>query len=130
MGASAALADIERFFGEPSVDNAKPVMQFIANSPDVMVVMGPALQGLAVGPEVPDDAGPLLLAAYVAGNTKSQLELGRKEDDPIAGFRGLLRTYASLRESSGLSLPKADALQAAEDAGELEAWVAEATAAK
>ena len=108
--------------GPESVDPA-PIVRFMNESPEVLVVLGPHLDGVATGETVPKWASSMLLSGYIAGNLRAQLVAGRKQDDPVGGYRGLLTVYQVLA-GKGLSMPELDALARMERNGELEAWVA------
>lgn len=83
------------------------------------------MQGIAVGDDVPESAGSVLLAAFVAGNVASQLRLRRKENDAEAGYAAVVDVYETIKRDTGLALPAAEELVAANAAGDLQAWVRE-----
>jgi hypothetical protein len=117
------LATIEEFFADPQHVDPKPIVDFMINSPDVMVVIGPGLRGIAVGDDVPESARSVLLAAFVAGNIASQLRHGRKKNDAEAGYTAVADVYQTLERDTGIVLPAAEELVAAKAAGDLPAWV-------
>jgi hypothetical protein len=117
------IALIDRFLADPNVKDAKPIMDFMTNSPKVMVVID---QRLDVGHDsaLNDDAKALLSAGFVAGNVRAQLESGVKENAPVDGVRGMLRVYAALKsKDEGLRAAAVDTLAEKEAAGTLEEHV-------
>ncbi len=90
-------------------------------SPEVRVVLGSHLEGITIGDDVPKWASSMLFAGYIAGNVRAQLVAGKKEDDPVAGGRGVLSVYRAL-QPKGLSMPAIDELAAAEAGGTLDTW--------
>jgi hypothetical protein len=68
----------------------------------------------------------LLLAAYLSGCVKAQLESGRQDPSPYPGWVAMLRVYRSLRVREGLKLPEVDALLARQAGGTLERYAADA----
>jgi len=121
---TAALADIEAFFAAPSLATARPVVRFVGASPAVLVVYRPAFTD---DPASDEAQGPLLLAAYAAGNARAQLRDGEKRDMPVEGVRGVLALYAKWKESQpDLELSTLEAFARAEAAGTLEQAVEDA----
>jgi len=52
----------------------------------------------------------LLLSAYVVGNMREQLRIGRDRDQPEAGLRGVLQVYAVIRSRiANYHVPEVDA---------------------
>lgn len=68
----------------------------------------------------------LLLAAYLSGSVKAQLESGKQDPSPYPGWVAMLRVYRSLRVREGLKLPEVDALLARQAGGTLEDYAAAA----
>ncbi len=122
---AAALADIEAFFADPSMDTARPVVRFVTDSPAVVVVFRAPFT--EVGAD--DDRSPLVLAAFAAGNARAQLRAGEKRDMPVEGVRGVLAVYAKWKESQpDLQLPALEDFARAEAEGTLDAAVEAAMA--
>lgn len=111
----------DEFVAAPEDVDPAPIVRFMNDSPEVLVVMGPHLDGVATGDDVPKWASSMLFAGYIAGNVRAQLVAGKKEDDPVAGYRGVLSVYRAL-QPKGLSMPAIDELAAAEDGGTLDTW--------
>ena len=87
------VAVIDRFLADPTPTDARAILDFTRDSPDVLVVFRQPLTG---HPGADDDARPLLLAAFAAGNAKAQLEQGEKGDRPVDGVRALLTVAPKL----------------------------------
>jgi hypothetical protein len=117
------LDRIDRFLADPRAVDPAPIVNFMINSPDVRVVIGSNLDGVATGSDIPEDAGALLLAAFVAGNVKEQLTRGEKRDAPKAGLVALVQVYEILARDTGLELPGTAALAQAHAEGSLDAWL-------
>lgn len=66
----------------------------------------------------------LLLAAYLSGCVKAQLQSGKQNPNPYPGWVSMLRIYHSLRVREGLRIPEVDALLARQAGGTLEAYAA------
>ena len=75
----------------------KTVMTFAEESPDVMVMLDPEL--LPMWSDKTDPHAPLLNAAIVAGNVKSQLDSKKNKDDSYAGLQMLFKTYHAIQAS-------------------------------
>lgn len=64
----------------------------------------------------------LLLAAYVSGSVKAQIQSGRQDPNPLAGWVAMLRVYRGMRVREGTRIPEAEALLARQMDGSLEAF--------
>ena len=113
----------DQYMAAPEAVDPAAIIAFANASSEVQVVFGPGLEGIAIGEAVPRWASTLLLAGFVAGNVRAQLVAGRADDDPVAGYRGILAVYRVL-QAKGLSMASIDELDAAEQEGRIEAWVA------
>lgn len=113
----------EAFLVMPEAVDPAPIVRFMNESPEVLVVFDAHLDGVATGESIPKWSSSMLFAAYIAGNVRAQLVAGQAKDDPVAGYRGVLSVYRAL-QPKGLSIPQIDELDAAESDGGLEAWVA------
>lgn len=111
----------DAFLAAPEDVDPAPILQFMAESPEIHVVTGPHLDGVATGKDVPEWASSMLLAGYIAGNMRAQLIAGKKQDNPVAGFRGVLAVYRAL-QPKGLQLPDIEELAAADERGSLDSW--------
>jgi hypothetical protein len=68
----------------------------------------------------------ILLAAYLSGTVKAQLESGRQDPNPYSGWVVMLKLYHTIRIREGVRIPEVDALMAHQADGTLEAYAAEA----
>ncbi len=68
----------------------------------------------------------LLLAAYLCGSVKAQLESGRQDPNPYVGWVAMLRIYRAVKLREGVTIPEAEALLARRVDGTLEAYAADA----
>ncbi len=68
----------------------------------------------------------LLLAAYLSGSVKSQLQSGRRDPNPYAGWTAMLRVYRAMKVREDVAVPEAEVLLAKQRDGTLEAFAAEA----
>ena len=100
--ADAARVAIQEFQADPVAalerGVAKTIMDFAEASPAVMISFSKKVVPWIVKAEV-DERRSVLLAAYVAGNTESQLRRGKKEDDPLAGVLQAIATYRQLQQA-------------------------------
>ena len=91
------------------------ILNFAEASPDVQVEMGPKVLPWMNEP-VNDKYGEVLMAAFVAGDVRSQLESHRAKDDAMAGALQVIDTYQQLRKKDpsvrSVSVEKWIALQA------------------
>jgi hypothetical protein len=90
------------FRQEPASENGKAaastILHFAQESPDVEVTMShTALPWLSVRP-VPKYSNTLL-AAYIAGSVRSQLDSGANKNDPVAGAEQVIETYLLLKKA-------------------------------
>ena len=113
---SAAISQMEsKFVSGKSVDAAKVVIEFAEHSKDVRSVIDtntvPWLQekwGLKA--DLEQTIRSMLLAAYIAGNTKSQLAAGKPIDDPYEGWLFVCRGYKEFRAKVSFSSPSIESL--------------------
>ena len=100
--ADAALQAIQEFKADPLAalqrGVAKTIMDFSEASPAVLISFSKKVVPWLGKTEV-DERQSVLLAAYVAGNTESQLRRGKKEDDPLAGVLQTIATYRQLQQA-------------------------------
>lgn len=112
----------DQFLAAPEDVDPAPIEAFMRESPELVVVLGPHLDGVVRGEGVPDWAASLLRSGYIAGDVRAQLIAGKKLDSPIAGYRGVLTVYRAL-QPKGLSVSAIDDLAAAEQNRTLDVWV-------
>lgn len=90
----ARLLLLEDPLGKNGKDLARICMVFAMQTPDAAVVLGKEEMAW-VGKD--RERGLLLLGAYAAGNTASQLDSGVRRNDRYAGLLSLFRVYRTLR---------------------------------
>ncbi len=87
------------------------IVRFARESPDVTISMVPKALPWLDDPKVPKDIGGTLLAAFVAGDTQSQLDQGKAKDDPVAGTEQVIATYRQLQKAQpSLKVPGVEEL--------------------
>jgi hypothetical protein len=73
----------------------------------------------------------LLLAVFVAGNVRSQLESGEPGDDSYAGLQEVFRVYRDLqRRQADVKIPEIETLMDKDKVGTLKSYLAERAAAQ
>jgi len=110
--------------GPQAADAAKTVVIYAQQSDDVMVDIGQdqlpwvgERWGLTREREQSNQS--LLLAAFVAGNIRSQIKNDRAEDDTYSGWIFAIDAYKRLRAKAPFRSPAIEALQRMEDEGTL-----------
>lgn len=120
-----AIAILENHFTEPRAVNAANVLwQFVQASKDVSIQLSPKTAPWAFTEKAPASAGEaqlrdMLLAAYLAGNTKSQLAAGTRSDNPLAGWHFTLKCYKSFQKKYKMKLTELETLKAQQAKGQL-----------
>jgi len=107
------------------------ILRFSLESDDVVVDLGAdSVPWCDVKKGVGDlsnsGARGLLLAAYLSGCVKAQLDAGKQNPNPYAGWVAMLRIYHAIKIREGVTIPEIDALMARQADGTLEAYAAEA----
>jgi hypothetical protein len=64
----------------------------------------------------------LLLAAYLSGSVKAQLQSGKQDPSPYPGWVAMLRVYRVLKMREGVTIPEVEALMARQIDGSLESY--------
>lgn len=124
---------IELFQQDPSsvggLSAASSIMAFAKSSDAVHISISKAVAPWLKSQDAPDaDTRSILLAAYVAGNVRSQLDSGKAQDDVYAGWQQVIATYDQLRQiNPTVKMPEIDDLKAKEKAGTLRAYAAART---
>lgn len=122
---SRAIAQVEtNVVSASAVDAANIILDFAEESEDVMISITtntvPWLkEKWGLGAEMEQTIRSMLLAAYVAGNTKSQLAAGKPKDDPYAGWVFVCRAYAKFRTKISFASPSIDSLERRHKEGSL-----------
>ena len=125
-----ALKAIADFAQSPASKEGKAaaatIVTFAEDSEDVLVRISPAALPW-VGEGKNYKFGPILLAAYVAGNVESQLNSGKKGNDSYAGIQQVMKTYAQLKKTDKtLSIPEIQKFIDLEAKGELKKYLEDA----
>ena len=115
----AAIDTIEKDpLAAAKTDHLKTVMTFAEESPDVLVMLDPEL--LPLWANKSDPHAPLLNAAFVAGNVKSQLDSKKNKDDSYAGLQIMFKAYHAVQASEkGYMVEAIDKLEALDKEGKL-----------
>jgi hypothetical protein len=98
-----AISVLERSVtGPEAVDAAKTIVLYAQDSDDVLVDIGPeqlpwVSEKWGLGKEQELECQSMLLAAYVAGNIRSQIKNSRTEDDTYSGWVFAINAYNRLR---------------------------------
>ena len=103
------------------------IIKFAEDSPDVSVSLDPAFLPFTDRKENGDDKNaPLLLAAFVAGNVRSQLDSKKNADDTHAGLLTTFKVYHKIREAHpDYKDARLEELEAMEKSGKLKDHIAE-----
>ncbi|MGA2016353.1 MAG: hypothetical protein ABSH26_05315 [Opitutaceae bacterium] len=120
-----AISVLEKNITAPeAADAAKTVVIYAQQSDDVMVDIGQdqlpwigERWGLDRAREQSNQS--LLLAAFVAGNIRSQIKNDRAEDDTYSGWVFAIDAYKRLRSKASFRSPAIETLQKMEDEGTL-----------
>ncbi len=120
-----AISVLEKNITSPdAADAAKTVVVYAQESDDVMVDIGPEQLpwvsekwGLEKSREQNNQS--LLLAAFVAGNIRSQIKNDKAEDDTYSGWIFAIDAYKRLRTNGAFQSPAIDSLKKMEDDGTL-----------
>ncbi len=103
------------------------ILAFALESDEVVVDLGAdsvpwcdVKKGLS---DLPDSGQRgLLLAAYVSGSVKAQLQSGRQDPNPLAGWVAMLRVYRAIRAREGVKIPEIETLLGKQMNGSLDAY--------
>lgn len=114
--ALAAIAVLEKSLtGSQAVEAAKTIVTYAQVSDDVMVDIGPdeipwvnEKWGLEKERELACQS--MLLAAFVAGDVRSQIRNDRAQDDTYSGWIFAIDAYNRLRAKGAFSSPSIDSL--------------------
>jgi hypothetical protein len=110
--------------GQDAIDAAKTIVVYAQDSEDVVVDIGPGQLpwvseqwGLDKAREL--ECQSMLLAAFVAGNVKSQLKNERAEDDTYSGWVFAIDAYNRLRAKGSFRSQSIEELSRMESDGTL-----------
>ena len=121
---------IDEFLKSPAKDDrAGKIMKFAQDSEDVSIVLDDqVLSWMTHRPKY--EQADLLMAVFVAGDVRSQLDSGKNADDSYAGLQEVFRIYREMQQNqAGLKLPEIDALIEKDKAGTLKPFLADRAAA-
>src|ERR1035438_7556330 len=87
------------------------ILKFAIESDDVVVDLGAdAVPWCDVKKGLQEVSGAgqrgLLLAAYVCGSVRAQLQSGKQDPNPLAGWVAMLRVYRAMRIREGVEIPE------------------------
>jgi hypothetical protein len=126
---SEALKVIDSFIKAPVGPKgqiaAAAILQFAEASEDVTIEFTPkAVPWVKEGKS--SETSRILLAAWVAGNVRAQIEKKKNANDSYAGELQVLETYKMLKEKNqNLSIPEVEKLIKLEEKGELKKYLRE-----
>lgn len=120
-----AISVLEKNITSPeATEAAKTIVIYAQQSDDVMVDIGPEQLpwvdekwGLDKAREQANQS--LLLAAFVAGNIRSQIKNDKAEDDTYSGWIFAIDAYKRLRAKGPFRSPAIESLKRMEDEGTL-----------
>ncbi len=126
-GGPAARPAVERNSAVERASNT--ILKFSLESNDVVVDLGPdAVTWCDVKKGVSElsNSGErgLLLVAYLSGCVRTQLETGKQDPNPYAGWVAMLKTYRAVKMREGVTIPEAESLLARQANGTLEPFAA------
>ncbi len=85
------------------------IVRFADASPDVSIAVSPRVLPWLNDSKVPKETGNILLTAFVAGDTRAQLDRGKAKDDPLAGTEQVIATYRQLQKGQpSLKVPEVE----------------------
>jgi hypothetical protein len=107
------------------------ILKFALESDDVVVDLGPdSVPWCDVKKGLPDVSNSgqrgLLFAAYVSGSVRAQLDSGKQDPNPLAGWVAMLRVYRAVKVREGIKIPEVEPLLSRQMNGTLEAYAAAA----
>ncbi len=110
--------------GPKAAEAAKTIVAFAQASDDVMVDFGPVQlpwvdEKWGLGQEKEQSLKSLLVAAFVAGNIRSQIKNDLVEDDTYSGWIFVIDVYHHLREATPFTSPSVEALEKMQAEGTL-----------
>ena len=123
--ALVAISVLEKSLtGSQAVDAAKTIVTYAQVSDDVMVDIGPdeipwVSEKWGLGEERELACQSMLLAAFVAGDIRSQIKNDRAEDDTYSGWVFAIDAYKRLRAKSAFRSPSIELLSKMEANGTL-----------
>jgi hypothetical protein len=120
-------AQIEQFLADPAAEASSDAASAIAvyvNESKVVDVQISTKVCVWVLSNAEQGTKELLLAAFMAGNVRSQLDTGTKQDDSYSGIVQALRVYRALKaQNPGLKEAGMDKFAAMQAKGELNQYI-------
>jgi len=120
-----AIATLERSVAGPdALAAARTIVIYAQLSDDVLVDIGPeeipwAEEDWGMDGDREKSCQSVLLAAFVAGNIRSQIKNNRVEDDTYSGWIFVISAYNRLRQREHFSSPSIEALLRMQTSGTL-----------
>ena len=120
-----AISVMEKSVSSPeAVEAAKLIVVYAQVSDDVMVDIGPEQlpwigESWGLDRDRENACQSMLMAAFVAGNVKSQLKNDKAEDDTYSGWVFVINTYRRLRSRDEFRSPSIDSLSRMQADGKL-----------
>jgi hypothetical protein len=122
-----ALKSISTFRDDPLSERghvaATIIVRFARESPDVQVTAGKLFLPWMDTQPIPPESSTLL-AAYIAGSVRSQLENSKTKNDPLAGEEQVIETYHQLQQAKpGLHIDAVEKLIELKKQGKLKDYL-------
>jgi hypothetical protein len=120
-----AIATLEKSVAGPEAQAAaRTIVTYAQMSDDVLVDIGPeeipwAEEDWGIGGGREKSCKSVLLAAFVAGDVRSQIKNNRVEDDTYSGWIFVISAYNRLRQREHFSSPSIEALLKMQTSGTL-----------
>ena len=120
-----AISVMEKSVSSPeAVEAAKLIVVYAQVSDDVMVDIGPDQlpwigEAWGLDRQRENACQSMLMAAFVAGNVKSQIKNDKAEDDTYSGWIFVIDTYRRLRSGEAFRSPSIDSLSKMQAGGKL-----------
>jgi hypothetical protein len=121
------LRAIERFRAAPESEGgqvaAQVIVRFAKESPEVEITASPKLLPWMQATPPPKQSS-LLLAAYIAGSARAQLESGKTKHDALAAEEQVIETYRKLQQTTpGLKIEAVEKLVELQKQGKLKEYL-------
>jgi hypothetical protein len=120
-----AISVLERNVTSPQAEAAaKTIVVYAQLSDDVMVDVGPEQlpwisEDWGIDKERESALQSILVAAFVAGNVKTQIKNEKAEDDTYSGWLFAIETYKRLRAKENFRSPSIEGLSKMQSEGKL-----------
>lgn len=115
---------LEKPFSPAGRDAGKVILEFVGTSPDYCVEINLGYLPWSGDRDLPRGS-QMLLAAFVAGNLRAQIQKGSSQPDPYAGALAVIRVYRELsKQVPDFKIPKVEEFISMERRGVLRSYVA------